>query len=104
MIDWKKFECGYVKLETGRTKRLKLTDWQEGSCFDTPGLRFSVTEEDSVPVNKVFSTTSRQVILALKPIIEKAESQGQSAISIRILKLGEGYSTLYEVTEDAISA
>ena len=100
-IEWKKFETDYVKLETGRTKRLKLTNWQQGSWFNKPGLRFDVLEEDSEPVNKTFTTTSRQIIRALKPMIQKAEERGYREISVSILRVGEGLSTLYEVKENA---
>ncbi len=100
-IDWGKFETDYVQLETGRTKRLKLTNWQQGSWFNKPGLRFDVLEEDSEPVTKSFTTTSRQVIKALKPIIQKAEERGYREISVGILRVGEGLSTLYEVKENA---
>ncbi|MFC1714625.1 hypothetical protein ACFL6S_13240 [Candidatus Poribacteria bacterium] len=97
MINWQKYETQFVQLETGTTKKLTLTNWQEGACFDISGLKFDVVEEDGEPVEKVFTTTSRQVIQALKPVIMKAEEQGRAAITVSILKLGEGSSTLYEV-------
>ena len=96
-IDWKKFETDYVQLETGKRKALKLTNWQQGSWFNKPGLGFDVLEEDSRPVSKTFTTTSRQIIRALKPIIKMAEEQGYREISVSILRIGEGLNTLYEL-------
>jgi len=96
-IEWEKFETEYIQLETGRSKKLKLTDWQQGAWFNKQGVRFAVIEEDSRPVSKTFTTTSRQIIRALKPIIQKAEEQDSDVISVYILRIGEGLNTLYEV-------
>ena len=100
-INWGEFETDYVQLETGRTKCLKLTNWKQGSWFNKPGLYFDVLEEDSVKVNKTFTTISRQIIRALKPMIQKAEERCYREISVSILRVGEGLSTLYEVKENA---
>lgn len=98
-IDWEKFRTIFVKLETDVPKKLKLTNWLQGSLFDRPGIRFDVLEEDSVTVNKTFSITSKRLIQALKPIIQKAEKQKKKAISVSILRTGERLDTLYEVSE-----
>jgi hypothetical protein len=100
MIDWTMFEDGYVRLPEGQRKSLKLTGWQQGACFDQPGLRFDVSEEDGRKVRKVFTTTSRQLIQELKPIIQKAEEQGQTEIPVSILKLGQKHHTFYDVKDD----
>ncbi len=99
-IDWGTFKTDFVKLETEVAKRLKLTNWRQGTYFDKPGLRFDVIEEDSRKVSKVFSTTSKRIIRALRPIIQKAEEKGKSVISVSILRIGEGMNTLYEVKEN----
>lgn len=97
MIDWGRFETEFVKLENGRTKKLKLSNWRQGSWFNMPGLRFDVIEEDSKKVDKIFSTTSKRLIKALKPIIVEAEAQGSKVICVSILRIGEGLNTFYEV-------
>ncbi len=100
-IDWGKFKREYVKLETDVQKRLKLTNWRQRALFDKPGLRFDVLEEDAVIVSKTFSITSKRLIRALKPIIQKAEKQKKKVISVSILRTGAGLDTSYEVKEDA---
>jgi len=99
-INWGEFRTDFVKLETGTAKKLKLTNWSQGTWFDKPGLRFDVQEEDSKPASKMFSTTSKRLIRALRPIIEKAEKQRRNVISVSILRIGEGLDTLYEVREN----
>jgi hypothetical protein len=100
-IDWRRFRTDYVSLDTGVRKRLRLTNWRQSSVFDRPGLLFDVTEEDSVQVNKSFSITSRRLIRALKPIIQRADEQGRKAISVTILRTGDGFDTAYQVEEHA---
>jgi hypothetical protein len=100
-IDWGKFKREYVKLETDVRKRLKLTNWRQRALFDKLGLLFDVLEENSVTVDKTFSVTSKRLIRALKPIIQKAEKQKKKVISVSILRTGAGLDTSYEVKEDA---
>ncbi len=100
-IDWDKFKTDFVRLETDAQKKLKLTKWRQRALFDKPGLRFDVLEEDSVTVDKTFSVTSKRLIRALKPIIQKAEKQRKKVISVSILRTGAGLDTSYEVKEDA---
>ena len=100
-IDWGKFRKEYVKLETDVRKRLKLNNWHQRTLFDKPGLRFDVLQEDEVIVDKTFSITSKRLIRALRPIIQRAEKQKKKVISVSILRTGEGLDTSYEVKEDA---
>ena len=100
-IDWGKFKTDFVKLEVGIQKKLKLANWRQEALFDKPGLRFDVLEEDSVTVAKAFNVTSIRLIQALKPIIQKAEKLKKEAISVSILRTGEGLDTSYEVREEA---
>ena len=100
-IDWGKFRKEFVKLETDVQKKLTLTNWHQRALFDKPGLRFDVLEEDSVTVDKTFSITSKRLIQALRPIVQRAEKQKKKIISVSILRTGEGLDTSYEVKEEA---
>lgn len=95
-IEWAKFEPGFIRLEAGVTKNLKLANWRQESRFERPGLRFDVLEEDAKPVNKTFSITSRRLIRALRPIIQKAMEERRDAISVSILKTDEGLNAIFE--------
>ena len=77
------------------------TNWRQRALFDKTGLRFDVVEEDSVTVDKTFSITSKRLIRALRPIIQKAENGKEDSIRVSILRTGEGLDTSYEVREDA---
>ena len=99
-IEWNKFQMDYVRLKTGVATNLKLTNWRQGTYFSKPGLRFDVVERDSVPVNKIFTTTSKRLIKELQPIIVKAEEQGSRILSVTILKNGDGLDTSYEVEDN----
>ena len=98
-IDWNKFEDRYVKLVTDVEKKLKLTQWRDGIYFGKPGLSFTVIEEDTLPVSKLFSASSRKLIETLKPLILEAGLRGDDVIVVSILRLGEGFETRYSVKE-----
>lgn len=100
-IDWRKFRTEYVKLEPDTPKKLKLTRWRQTSWLNTPGLKFDVLGEDDQPVRRFFGTTSKRLIRAVKPIIEKADRDGRKEIDLTITRTGDGFSTGYEVQEHA---
>ena len=100
-IEWEEFNTNYVKLETGVARKLKLTNWRQRMWFNKPGLGFDVLAEDAAPTTKTFTTTSKRLIQALRPIIQKAEEKGSKVILVSILRTGEGMDTSYEVREDA---
>lgn len=100
-IQWDRFETDFVSMETGVARNLKLSNWQQGTWFDMPGLQFHVLEEDSKPTEKVFRTTSKRLVRELKPIIQKAQKDGRSVISVSITRMGDGLNTTYEVRENA---
>lgn len=99
-INWEKFSTDFVRLETDVVKTLTLTNWRQGNWFNMPGLRFDVLKEDGIAKPKIFTTTSKRLIRALKPIIVKAEKQNQKTICVSITRLGEGLNTTYEVKEE----
>ena len=92
-----RFESGYVRLERNVPKKLKLTNWRHGTWFDKSGIRFDVIEEDSVPKSKIYTVTSRRLLIALEPIISKTEKDGKKVISITVTKIGDGFDTSYDV-------
>ena len=96
-IEWDRFEPGFVRLERNVPKKLKLTNWRQGTWFDKPGIRLDVIEEDSVPKNKIFTVISRRLLSAFEPIITNAEKNGKTVISVTITKIGDGFDTSYEV-------
>ena len=96
-IEWASFEPGFVRLETGVAKKLKLANWRQGLWFEKPGIRFDVLEEDGNPVSKVFTVTSKRLVRAMKPIITKAEAQGKKVIMVSITRVGDGLNTVYKV-------
>ncbi len=93
----RKFESSFIRLERNVPKKLKLTNWRHGEWFDKKGIRFDVIEEDSVPKNKIYTVTSRRLLIALEPIISKAEKNGEKVISVTIAKMGDGFDTSYDV-------
>ena len=102
-IDWNKFEQRNVGFEPEIEKTLELFGWQMGTWFGRPGITFSVTQEDGQMVNKKLTTTSRRLISALRPILEKADSEGRKSIKLSIIRRGEGFDTNYEVAETLLA-
>jgi len=92
-----KFESGFVRLEKNVPKKLKLTNWRHGTWFDKSGIRFDVIEEDSVAKSKIYTVTSRRLLIALETIISKAEKNDKKVISIIVTKIGDGFDTSYDV-------
>ena len=37
-IEWDRFEPGFVRLERNVPKKLKLTNWRQGTWFDKTGI------------------------------------------------------------------
>lgn len=96
-IDWNRFDADFVRLDENIPKKLMLANWRQGSWFNMPGIRFEVVEEDLQKVSKVFTTTSKRLIRAIKPFIMKAETEKKSVIYVSITRIGEGLNTFYEV-------
>lgn len=99
-INWDRFNSEFVRLESDVPRKLKMTNWRQGTWFNTPGLRFDVVEVDGNPANRIFSTTSKRLIHMLKPFIMRAEAQGKTTITVSICRSGEGLNTAYDVRED----
>jgi len=97
-------EPNYVKLEPEKTKRLKLDKWSwEDRPITDPKTRlqktvkvmvFHVTEEDSQPVDKIFSALAYKLQQTLSPLIETGVLFTRR---IDITWYPRGYSTEYSV-------
>ena len=98
-IDWDKFEDKYVRLEPETEKTLVISKWRMGNYFSRIGISAQVGEEDGLPVCKQFTITSRRLISALKPILQRAEEENRELIRLSITRIGEGFDTSYEVAE-----
>ena len=96
---WSQFEERYIKLEPEIEKDLVLTQWQTGTWFGKMGLSFAVVEEGGRPTNKQFTTTSRRLVAALKPVLQKAEGENREAIRLNLTRIGDGFDTAYKVVE-----
>lgn len=101
-IDWSKFSDQYVRLGAGE-KKLKLTKWSSGEWFGKYGINFSVLEEDGKKVDKQFTVVSRRLVGELKSILQKAEEENRTAITVSILRTGDGFNTRYTVKELPVS-
>jgi hypothetical protein len=102
IADWGKFESKFVRFVTGKPKILRFTNWQHGIWFEKPGMRCDVLKEDNEEVQKQLTVTSRRLLRSLAPIAQKAENEGRDTICVRILRIGEGFDTIYEVEEMVI--
>ena len=102
----------YLKLERDKAKILLLTNWtvQEINKFkDDKGnpkkqMEFSADciSEDGKPCNKIFATTSYSALQGLKDVLNKYFPDTITPRLIRIKKIGEGKSTVYDIEEQPL--
>jgi len=94
----------YVKLEPDKPKTLRLSnprivekvirDPKTGRLKTVKALEFDVTEEDGIPVSKVFSTLSEKLATQLWTLWE---SSILSEHKVQIIWHPRDYATEYEV-------
>ena len=100
-INWDLFSSNYVKIVEGEPIDLVLKNWRqtEEKYQDqlNPGIRFDVTEENGVSVERVLVVTSKRLAAAIKPLIVNAEKMNEDSIKVRILRSGTGFNTNYNV-------
>lgn len=83
-----------MRLERNQEKKLLATNWRI-----VPAIQMDAIQEDSRKVNKQWGTMSFRVIKQLKPIIQKAEAQGEDKIAIGLLLTGEGIDSSLAIRE-----
>ena len=99
-IDWARFGSQkYLKIPTGESKVLKLTNWRQVNKFDKDMLEFDVVSEDNEPVEKIYSLSAIKAIFQMKPIIDNAEKSNRKIITVKIVKVGDGVNTVYNIKE-----
>lgn len=91
----------YVRLEEDKQVTLLLTEWklQRVEKFGEELVEFTskVLEENGVPVDKLFSTTSNRLKSKLRPIFQNL--QGQEKVRISILPIGSNFERQYGVNK-----
>ena len=58
--------------------------------------------EDGSPVQKVLEVSNHTFVMGLRPIIERAERDGKSVVSVAAKKSGAGKGTVYMVMEGTL--
>lgn len=99
----------YLKLEPGKAKILLLANWkiekikkfkdEKGNLKEQMEFSADVLSEDGVTCNKIFSTTSWNALQGLKNIFSPYFPNVSKPVLIRIKKIGEGKSTVYDIEE-----
>lgn len=102
----------YVKLDRDKAKILVLCNWRverikkfkddKGELKEQPEFSADVISEDGQPVTKVFTTTSYNAMNGLKAILSKYWPDITTPRKIRIKKIGEGKSTIYDIEEQKL--
>jgi len=111
-INWDEMlSSKFIKLTNGQTKSLVLTEWKEQAEFKKddgtvkPGIIFNVLREDGKEIpqtedeKKSYTVTAIKAMVQLRPILEKAEAAGKTAISVSIVRVGEGRKTQYSIID-----
>lgn len=102
-IEWPLFEGRYLgKIEENETRVMTLanpgqTEKEFGGEL-TYGVEFDVLEYEGYtyePGQKIFNTTSKRLIIALRKAIDKMKTEGK--VKVSITKVGSGYDTNYAV-------
>jgi hypothetical protein len=99
----------YLKLERDKAKILLLTNWtvqkinkfkdDKGNIKEQMEFSADVLSEDGVACNKIFATTSFSALQGLKEVFSKYFPDTITPRLIRIKKIGEGKSTVYDIEE-----
>ncbi len=109
-INWDQMlEGKYLTFVNGVPKTLVLAKWRPQEKFKTDngdfkaGVSFDVLAEDSETYegdnSREWTVTAIKALAKLRPIVEKAEAESRSTIAIRVVRIGEGKLTQYDITE-----
>jgi len=110
LADWDEIGGDYLKLEKDKAKTLLLIDWRldhikkfkddQGNLKDQIEFSAVVLSEDGKPcARKLFTTTSFNALKGLKEVFNGRKNE---PVLIRIKKIGEGKSTIYDIEEQKI--
>ena len=89
----------FYKLKNGATT-LDLSDWVLGDVMGKQGLKFNLMSvNDEAITGKVFETSSLRLIKKLRPVIDKADAEGKTMITVKITAVGDGFDRQFEVAE-----
>ena len=99
-ISWNLFESKSWK-PTDEPTDLVIKDWVMKE-FDYNGQKILgifviIIVENGREVNKEWKITSKRLISSLKPLIEKAESEGKKTVALRVFKTGQALQTKFIV-------
>lgn len=102
----------YIRLERDKAKILIMANWKikkikkfkddKGELKEQLEFTADVLHEDGQPCKKIFTTTSYNCMKGLKEIFSKNYPDTAKPVKIRIKKIGEGKSTIYDIEEQPI--
>lgn len=111
IVSWDDIGGDYVRIDKEKAKILMLIDWKldiikkfkddNGNLKEQIEFSATVLSEDGKPCNKIFTTTSFNCMKGLKEILKNTETNTKP-ILIRIKKIGEGKSTIYDIEEQPL--
>lgn len=108
--NWDSIGGDYLKLEKDKAKLLLIIDWklehikkfkdEHGNLKEQIEFSARVLSEDGKPADKIFTTTSFNALKGLKEVL--INKKNTEPVLIRIKKIGEGKSTVYDIEEQEI--
>ncbi|MBT3407852.1 hypothetical protein HOK68_03835 [Candidatus Woesearchaeota archaeon] len=100
-LDWQAFGKEFVKISSDEQIDMTLSNWQtitkDYQGKSTVYLDFDCMEENGLPCNKKYQTSSKRLARLFKPIIEEAKEKNETTIRVRLLKMGEGISSKFSL-------
>lgn len=103
-LDWSAYDKQveenqkYFKLPNGTTN-MDLSDWEIGEVMKKQGLKFNLIAVNGEAVTKLFETSSIRLIKKLRPIVDKANKEGKTMISVEVIAVGDGFDRQFEAKE-----
>ena len=109
-LNWDDVGGDYVKLDKDKAKMLLIVDWSlervkkfkddDGNLKEQIEFSAKVLSEDGKPASNIFTTTSINALKGLKEVL--LEKDEHTPVMLRIKKIGEGKSTVYDIEETAV--
>ena len=109
-INWDQMlEGKYLTFVNGVPKTLVLAKWRPQEKFKLDngdfkaGVSFDVLAENDETYEgesvKEWTVTAIKALAKLRPIVEKAETEGNDTLKVRVVRIGVGKQTQYDITE-----